>query len=484
MPIASSTSTCKACARVSLAEPTQKGRKSTQRERLLGAMIELAGRDGLAAATIAHVIARAGVSRPTFYEYFSDRDACWLAALADVQQQLLADVQSAVARDSPEHAVKAAIVALIGFANAHPAKARLAMNEALGGGTRALEMRDQGIVDIARVIEAVERQVRGAAMVPDVETTALIGGVCRMLATRLRRGEPSSSELREDMLRWVASYEQPGCRQGWRRFEPAPVEAPSPPSAALLAAAPPSTGRPRRSSEDVLYAHRQRILLATAEISREKGYTGATIAEISKRAGVDGRAFYRLFANKQDAFAAVHELFFQHLVALTASAFFTGESWPERIWKAVQAFAEVLERNPALAYFEFVESHAAGPLAMQRFNDATAAFTIFLQEGYRQHHDTPPPSLTLEAIVATSFEIFYLQIRQRIDVPLAGLAPHLARLSLVPFLGAAATNVLIETRLRARPHPPPARGLQCPSASRNRDTQSCSATAGATPAAM
>jgi AcrR family transcriptional regulator len=433
---------------MSLAEPTQRGRKSTQRERLVGAMIDIAGRDGLAAATIATVIAHAGVSRPTFYEYFSDRDDCLLAALAHVQQRVLAEVRKAADGDAPQHAVSAAIAALIEFANTHPAQARLAMNEALGGGTRSLDTRDRGIVELARVVEAIERQAPKTTSVPDLETPALIGGVCRMLATRLRRGEPCTSELREDLLRWVASYERPAGTQRWRTIEPAALAAPSPSSAALLAPPPLPPGRPRLSSEEVLYAHRQRILLATAEISREKGYPGATIAQISKRAGVDGRAFYRLFANKQEAFAAVHELFFQHLVALTASAFFTGESWPERIWKAVQTFADVLERNPTLAYFEFVESHAVGPLAMQRFNDATAAFTIFLQEGYRQQHDSPPPHLALEAIVATSFEIFYLQIRRCIDAPLAGLTPYLARLSLVPFLGAIETDRLVREKLR------------------------------------
>jgi AcrR family transcriptional regulator len=415
---------------VSLAEPAQKGRKSTQRERLLSAMVDLAGRDGFANATIANVIAHAGVSRPTFYEYFSHRDDCFLAALVEVQQQLLADVRGAVEHEAPEHAAKAAIAALIAFANAQPVRARLAMNEALGGGTRALDTRDRGIIEIAQVVEQLERQAPETATVPDLGTPALIGGVCRMLATRLRRGEPSTSELREDLLRWVASYEQPSGTQRWRTIAPVSLAAPSPPSAALLAPPPLPPGRPRLSSEEVLYAHRQRILLATAAVARERGYPATTVAEISKRAGVDGRAFYRLFASKQEAFAAVHELFFQHLVALTASAFFTGESWPERIWKAVQVFADVLERNPTLAYFEFVESHAAGPLAMQRFNDATAAFTIFLQEGYRQQHNSPPPYLALEAIVATSFEVFYLQIRRRIDVPLADLLPHLgARVS-------------------------------------------------------
>jgi AcrR family transcriptional regulator len=429
-------------------ESTRRGRKSTQRERLLQAMVQLAGREGLPATTIARVIEQAGVSRPTFYEYFGDRDACFIAALAGVQQLLLADVRRAVEREAPEHAVKTTIAALIEFANSHPAMARLALGEALGGGASALDARDRTIAEIAQVIEQAERRAPRSAVVPDLCAPALIGGVCRMLATRLRRGEPSTSALREDLLRWVASYERPAIAQRWHALEPvAALAPPSPANAALLAPPPLPPGRPRVASEEVLYAQRLRILLATAELVGENGYAATTIAEITKRAGVDGRALYRQFANKQEVFAAVHELFFQHLVALTASAFFTGESWPERIWQAVQTFAGVLESNPTLAYFEFVESHAAGPLAMQRFNDATAAFTIFLQEGFQQHHANAPPQLTLEAIVAMSFEVFYLQIRRHPDASLAGLTPHLTRLSLVPFIGALETDELIEKKL-------------------------------------
>jgi AcrR family transcriptional regulator len=428
-------------------EPTRRDRKSTQRERLLEAMVELAARDGFAAATIARVIGQAGVSRPTFYDYFPDRDACFIAALADVQQLLLADVRRAVEREAPELALEAAIVALVEFAGSRPAMARVAMSEALGAGVGALDVRDRGIAAIAEVVEQAEQRAPSTAAVPDICASALIGGVSRMLATRLRRGEPSTSALRQDLLRWVARYERPAAVRDRHTLELVALAEPAPPNAALLAPPPLPPGRPRVASEEVLYAQRLRILLATAEVASEKGCAATTIAEITKRAGIDGRALYRQFANKQEVFAAVHELFFQHLVALTASGFFTGESWPERVWKAMETFAGVLESNPTLAYFEFVESHAVGPLAMQRFNDATAAFTIFLQEGFQQRQANPPSQLSLEAIVATSFEVFYRQIRRRVDAPLAALTPQLARLSLVPFIGALATEELIEKKL-------------------------------------
>ncbi|HXM86934.1 MAG TPA: TetR/AcrR family transcriptional regulator, partial [Solirubrobacteraceae bacterium] len=67
-------------------------RKSTQRERLLAGVIDVTNRRGYAAANVTATIAEAGVSRPTFYEYFADRDDCFRRAIEDVQDELLADV--------------------------------------------------------------------------------------------------------------------------------------------------------------------------------------------------------------------------------------------------------------------------------------------------------------------------------------------------------------------------------------------------------
>src|SRR5687767_6279952 len=53
---------------------------ASQRGRLLVAMSDVVGEKGYAAATVADVLAKAGVSRRTFYEHFADKEACFLAA--------------------------------------------------------------------------------------------------------------------------------------------------------------------------------------------------------------------------------------------------------------------------------------------------------------------------------------------------------------------------------------------------------------------
>jgi AcrR family transcriptional regulator len=432
--------------------PSKRTRRLTQRERMLAAMGELAAGDGYDQASIARVIEHAGVSRPTFYEYFTDKDDCFLAALTHIQGQLHEQIREAIAENPPQHATPSAIQALITYADTQPQHARLVMNESMVCGWPALDTRDQAVADIATLIDQAQLQTPPHANTPDIASHLLIGGIQRLLARRLRHNEPNTPTLNDDLVRWVNSYRRPTHEHHWRTIEPIPFKRRPPKSAPLLAPPALPPGRPRVPKGEVRHAHRQRILLATAEVVATQGYAAATIATITERAGVDNRAFYNLFDDKQDAFAAAHELFFQHLMANTASAFFTGHSWPERLCGGALAFAGVLEQNPTIARVELIESHAAGSLAVQQLDSAILAYTIFLEEGYQQERDSkPPPRLALEAMIATSFELFYRQIRSSDKPRLVGLVPYAAHIALTPFLGAAESDLAISEHLATRP---------------------------------
>ena len=430
-----------------------RGRKGTQRERILNGMIVAANRAGYGGANVTEVITQAGVSRPTFYDYFADRDDCFLAAIADAQQRLTAIVGPAIEQASPDDALGAAISAIVLFASEHPAPAHFLMGEAMAGGPAALDARDAGIGELHELVERAQRRAAPTAAIPDVAPRVLFGGLYRLLAPRLRRGEPSVAVLAGELVRWSASYARPADERRWRdlRATSAPARSPLLPDGALHEPARLPPGRQGLSGEEIAANHRQRILVAVAELAASKGYAATTIADITKRAGVDGRNFYALFVDKQDAFMTLHELGLQRVLSVTASAFFTGTSWPERIWEAVRAFTQFLQSEPLITHLGFVEAHAVGPGASQRVHDSHTAFAIFLQEGYRHLSDEPPPTpVALEAIVTTLFEIVYHQARANAEPKLAGLIGHMTFLCLAPFLGGAESNAFIETRLSLR----------------------------------
>jgi len=425
-------------------------RGQTQRERLLASAVASANREGWAAASVTKIIAGAGVSRPTFYSHFRDTDDCLLAALGEIQRRVLGEVRRAAAERPPEHALPAALCALVELASSDPAAGLFLTSEAMAGGPGALAARDRGIAKVEQLIEQAHRQVPADARIPGVSPRIVIGGVQRLLAARLRRGQPGVSRAIEDLTAWAQSYALPIARRTAGAVEPRSEPGDSRRHRAEPAPGPPAPGRPSPPRGEALANHRERILYAAAQLAASKGYNATTIADILELAGVGSRTFYAAFADKQDAFMALHEIGVQQAMSATAGAFFTGASWPERIWRAGEAFTAFLASNPTVAHVGFVEAYAVGPGAVQRIEDSHVTFTIFLQEGYQaQTHGARPSRLALEAIVASIFEIVYREVRVAADAEVGETLAQMAFLALAPFLGAAEAGELIEDRLGA-----------------------------------
>ena len=66
--------------------------EASQRTRLLRATIELGTEHGFAALTLSDIVRRAGVARSTFYEYFADKQQCFLEAFDYAADRLLEHV--------------------------------------------------------------------------------------------------------------------------------------------------------------------------------------------------------------------------------------------------------------------------------------------------------------------------------------------------------------------------------------------------------
>jgi len=434
----------------SINTPLQEGRKATQRERLLTGMIAVANRGGYAGANVGAVIEHAGVSRPTFYDYFEDREDCFFATIIDIHERLYTEVRSKLADAPAADALAGAIEVTLEFATSQPAAARFLMNESLAGGATALHARDDGIDHTAALVEEAFKGAPAKAQIPDIPVAIILGAVHRLLATRLRRGERGINQLQEDLLDWTRSYSREEAKARWQTLKrrAAPERSPYLPRVRLRAPERLGPGRPRLSEQEVSENHRQRIMFATSEVVAERGYSAAIVSEITGLSGVDGREFYRLFADKQEAFSAVHELGFQHLMAVTAGAFFAGSSWPERIWEAFRAATQVVQENPTVANVGFVEAYAVGASGIHRVEDSRVAFAIFLQEGYRYASAGQPPSrLALEAIITAIFEVFYRDTRAGEQERTPELLADIVHLCIAPFIGVDAAERFIDAKL-------------------------------------
>lgn len=123
-----------------------------QRRRLLAACLAVVGEEGYARATVARIVARAGVSRQTFYAAFDSREDCFLAAFDDLADGLIAVVRDRAARgDTVRDLLGGYLEALA----ADPALTRVLLVEVYAAGPAAVHRR-------ARV------QARFAALARDV----------------------------------------------------------------------------------------------------------------------------------------------------------------------------------------------------------------------------------------------------------------------------------------------------------------------------
>ncbi|MFN8216201.1 MAG: TetR/AcrR family transcriptional regulator [Solirubrobacterales bacterium] len=104
----------------------------SQRDRIVEAMLACCAEKTYAATTIGDLVARAGVSRTTFYKHFDDKRACFDATL-DLCLERLREVAagSVSGADSPVEAVRRASAALLEELAARPELARLLSAEAI-----------------------------------------------------------------------------------------------------------------------------------------------------------------------------------------------------------------------------------------------------------------------------------------------------------------------------------------------------------------
>ncbi|HEY1548151.1 MAG TPA: TetR/AcrR family transcriptional regulator [Kofleriaceae bacterium] len=160
--------------------------QQSQRWRLLEAVVEVTARAGYADATIADVIAVAGVSRKTFYEHFADKEAAFLATYDVVADRLIELLVTAgAAHADPDARRTAHVERFLKILDRDHAVARVFMVDVQGAGPAALRRR-------AAVNERFADALFGDARVPKLRRDAVVGGVNQVVAAALLAPRPKS----------------------------------------------------------------------------------------------------------------------------------------------------------------------------------------------------------------------------------------------------------------------------------------------------
>lgn len=181
--------------------------RETQRMRILAAMVRAVADKGYARVSVADVVQRAGVSRKTFYEQFSNKDDCFLAAYDATVDRLLAAIEAALAARAPDWvaATRAAVETYLQTLAANPAFARAFLIEVLGAGPRALASRAAVQARFAAQLREVHRRARqdipAIPEVPPHTFAAAVGAVNELVTAHvLERGAETLPELADAIV--------------------------------------------------------------------------------------------------------------------------------------------------------------------------------------------------------------------------------------------------------------------------------------------
>jgi AcrR family transcriptional regulator/DNA-binding MarR family transcriptional regulator len=198
-----------------------------QRGRLIAAAVATIDELGYAGMSVAQVLQRARISRKTFYEIFTDRDDCFLAAFDEAVSHASALAGEAYAGEPDwRRATRAGLGRLLAWMDEEPALARLCMLEALGAGVRVRERRAE---ILAQLVEIVDRggDVRGASRRPPPLTgVGVVGGIVAVLEARLLQADDQdlSGLLGPLMSMIVLPYLGPRAARGELAKPALPVE--------------------------------------------------------------------------------------------------------------------------------------------------------------------------------------------------------------------------------------------------------------------
>lgn len=389
--------------------------EENQRQRLYGATVAVIANKGYEASSVSDLIEVAGVSRETFYKYFDDKEACFLATLEVILAGATAVTASRVGKEegSWEERAERGLAGFIELLVAQSDAARIAMVEAYAAGPAAQQMVAQAVSNLEALMAYVFEQMPERAGMPAEMITGMVGSARKIIHTRLhRRTEAELVGMVPDLVALAMLYRPP------------PQE---------LRSRTRSGKRQPTHVRELVGDAADRIETATVAVIAEHGWPEATVGRIASAAGVALGTFYQHFDNKSAAFEAAA---FRHRLQMIAAAlpsYRRARSWPEAIRGVVTACLAYFEAESDFARVATIDVYAAGAGALEARDRVIEETERYVADGERYAPLGNP--VAAEAILSGLYSMVAERVRAGGTKGLRSMGPLATYVVLVPYLG-------------------------------------------------
>jgi len=397
---------------------------SNQRSRLIGAMIEEVAERGYPAATLARLVALAGVSKRTFHELYGTKEAYFLATYDAIVANAIRRIGVAYRSEGDWQArLRAGFAAYAAEVVDEPKAARLVLVEVLGAGPAALARMRRTRLIFEETVSASFSDAPDGVTLPPLIAKGIVCGVERITRQLLLAGDVAELPgLTDELLAWALSYCSPAAAR---------LGAVSPAQRNGLARCCPRT----RSEGDWA-----RLLRCAAEIAASSGYAQLSPARIAHEAGFAEARFDELFGSSEQCFLdALDRLSLEALVCATRAAQRTDGL--AAVHAGIAALLRHIATSPVLVQVAFVEIFALGPAGIERREQLLGQFTDQLIRGLPMSR--APSRLAAEASVGAVWGILHHHVTRGATHLLPGLSDYATYIALAPAIGGEAAAQVI-----------------------------------------
>lgn len=165
-----------------------------QRARMLLAARQVVAGEGYARMSVERVVAKAGVSRKTFYDVFENREDCFIDAFDDAIAHAERVVREPYeAERGWREKIRAGLAALLGLLEDEPELRTVCVVEALGAGPRVLEHRTRVVAALIAAVDEGRDEAKKEA--PPLAAEGVVGAVLAVIHARALQNAPLSDLL-------------------------------------------------------------------------------------------------------------------------------------------------------------------------------------------------------------------------------------------------------------------------------------------------
>jgi AcrR family transcriptional regulator len=398
-------------------------------------MVEAIAHSGYERTSVKQVIGLAGVSRRSFYEQFTNKEQCFLAAFDVLAGRDIQRITKACAASSGslDKRLRAAYRALVESAKENPKASTLVLVESQTAGMGgALRLR-RALASCEQMLAHGFAESSEAVALPAPIVRGIVGGLHGAMSTVLCEVEIEDRPgLAEDMLRWTLLFQAPAAADLSERMGPRMAQ-----HMREISVASARRDDPERSAHGDT---RERLLHNALRLAGLHDFGDLTAPQIADEARVSIDDFLELFPDRDTCYLAALDMVSDEILTLVADPELIDDDWAHAVRRVVSQLMSYLSEHPLYTRTIVQEAYFAGSEAVSQILELTMAIATLLTEGAPTK---PRSGIAVEGIAGAFMHTVRSQVASGRIQLLPALSDYFSYIVLAPYIGAERASEIV-----------------------------------------